>query len=58
MKNTQKEKVVKVNFGFYPSTLTQIRYLAEKRSRSVSNLLRVLVDQEYKQEKKKEPKTA
>lgn len=58
MKSYPQERIVKVNFGFYPNTITQIEYLAQKHGRSISNCLRFLVEQEYKKEKVKGAKTA
>jgi len=44
----KKEKIQKVNFGLYPTSLKKADRLAEHLGRSISNLFRWLVDEQYK----------
>ncbi len=57
MEYLAKEKIRKTNLGLYPSTLSRAKELSKKQGRSLSNLLRWLVDSCYQQELLKENRT-
>lgn len=45
--DSSREKSIKVNFCLSSSTLEKVKQMAVDRDRSVSSLLRVLIDKAY-----------
>lgn len=43
----KKEKITKVNYSMYSKQIEQIQKVAEYHGRSVSNMLRRLIEREY-----------
>ena len=44
---TKRVKALKVNFCLYPSTIEKAKKLSDIQDRSVSSLIRVLIEQAY-----------
>lgn len=46
----KKEKIQKVNFGLYPTSIKKAQELALKLDRSISGLIRILIEEAHKKE--------
>lgn len=46
-RKTHETKIIKQSFGLYQQHLDRIKHLAEIKSRSVSGMMRILIDEAY-----------